>query len=446
MLQVGRRGRQARTVKSLLDSASTDKENNKVKEESKEFDQSEISNRSYDTLKKFKSDPGVQDVPEKTIVKVEPNPLVSNPVKSSNTPESTNKNGASENIVSQSKLFRPDTVQSTNSAFVNSVSLDAMKSVPLMSGHHNPGMQAMLFPPAFIPVGSVHPMGLPVMHPMAMAPFLMPQQVQPEKEPMKKLEKESAFRPNIQQNSHIMLPPTSLPQSGEKRASQSGSGEKRASVIQKAHQSKPTHLTYFSRENHITLPNTHRSNLSPSSLSESAPMAHTATNSSTKRSYDSIDCTELSIPGHSRPNKSLLFDFESSSKNPKEEVNLIKKSQSASSSNFNSDQPTDLSMKTLKRRDSVDTVVLNGTRDRPGAPQRPVPSNFSIQSLSKSSVHSSSGASSLPHYEGERKRRMSSHSESPREASMFSSAFQSYSPTTVTATPPPAHSHKVRTI
>lgn len=225
----------------------------------------------------------------------------------------------SKHVANQSKLFRPPEVQSSSAK-----SEDKLLSPqnPMLSplGPHYPS-SSMFFPHPYVQLGSMHPLGLPIIHqiPMAMQQYLPSSMPAAAKQ---------THRPNILRNS----PSTSKP-----------------SPVSSAHneQDKMAANALFQQPAH-----SHRNNVNvPSPLHGKSPAAH----SNHKRSHDSLYSPNYNIPSHpkSLSNKSLLFDYEAPKRIKKEcdsSTNLNVKQNTAED-----DQPQDLSMKTLCKKSEIKT-------------------------------------------------------------------------------------------
>lgn len=228
-----------------------------------------------------------------------------------NTKESMESNiSPSKHVANQSKLFRPP---ESPSAKTEERLLSPQN--PLMSpiGPHFPS-SSMFFPHPYVHLGSMHPLGLPIVHqiPMAMQQYL-PSSVQ-------NAAKQN-HRPNILRNS----PSTSKPMPISSALHEHDKMAANALFQQPAH----------SHRNSLNVP-----------LHGKSPAAH----SNHKRSHDSLYSPNYNIPSHpkSLSNKSLLFDYEAP-KRIKTESDLNTDSV-VKQSKADDDQPQDLSMKTLCKK------------------------------------------------------------------------------------------------
>ncbi|OWF50796.1 AT-rich interactive domain-containing protein 5B-like isoform X2 [Mizuhopecten yessoensis] len=298
-----------------------------------------------------------------------------------------------KSLVSQSKLFRADPVQSNTLATEADLLQFDRTRLSQMPGHHPALPGGGMFYPPFIHMGGLHPLSLPVMHQM---PVSMQQLIQSPHQPAKSsaAADKSAYHQNTMRSGS--------------NSSSSSSSEQRPSVIQHGHQSKmaTAHLSGSKRD---TSPAPQKSHHHGSHTSATyvpgapAPKAHSGRSSSLlKRPYNSQVPSEAHIPNPQRThsnNRSLLFDFEAP-KRPKMETQPAHSNNSSSSNpgsvvSSETEQPCDLSMKSFRRSVHKEDRF----RDRNGDPvadrgsNSPAESPFSVKSLAQSSISSSRYAS-----------------------------------------------------
>jgi hypothetical protein len=268
------------------------------------------------TEKKEKTEEEVEKISENetelNCVKSEPSDILTSPTK---------------HVANQSKLFKPpNDVQLSSSAKLEDMILSQPNPAISPRGPPHPS-QPMFYHNPFVQLGSMHPLGLPIIHQIPMA---MQQYLQPTLPPVKPV-----HRPNILRNSPA--------------SSKSSSGF--------TEQEKLTAHTLFQQPAHS---NSHRSNV-PSQISGKSPVTLPA-HSHHKRSHDSLYSPNYSIPSQSKSlsNRSLLFDFETPKRVKKESVSSINQSAKQKSATED-EQPQDFSMKTLckKSESQSDNSVLD---------------------------------------------------------------------------------------
>ncbi|XP_061184549.1 AT-rich interactive domain-containing protein 5B-like isoform X2 [Saccostrea echinata] len=311
----GRKPGRPRTVKNLLDSSE--------KEKTQAITSSSIKTESLS--REETTDP--------------PGDRTEGSVKIKEEKESELDSESNSNVFSQSKLFQQNSVQGSSSASL-SHSKAMERGVPNIPVHQ----AAMFYPQTFIPLGGIHHMGLPIMNqlPMGMPRFYNHPSLAPASS-----DKQHSFRPNILRNSQK----TSSLESRPVHASSKHSGH---SSSQSLDPLMPTHTQ--SRQPTST---------SPCSSGGSSPhtlMVPPAHSNGLKRPYSSNQLHVPNASGSSFANKSLLFDFESTKRQKLDIVNSNKIDCS--------DEPTDLSMKTLKKKENSETNERNSTpgltRETPG--------------------------------------------------------------------------------
>lgn len=268
-----------------------------------------------------------------------------------------------QTVFSQSKLFQQNSVQGSSSASMNHS--NAMeRGVPNIPVHQ----AALFYPQPFVPLGGLHPMGLPLMNqlPMGLPRFHNHPLLTASSE-----KQQQSYRPNILRNS-----------------------QKTPQDIRLAHaSSKPS--GYPLSKSVDPSPSRQTSNMSPASSSAaSSPktlMVPPAHSNGLKRSFSTNHPQVSTASASNFANKSLLFDFESP-KRQKLDVAAINSSEC-------SDEPTDLSMKTLKKRTGSENV------ERTGTPSRDTPENLSNRERSpaqsqppiQSSPAGSEAPTDIPH-------------------------------------------------
>lgn len=268
-----------------------------------------------------------------------------------------------QTVFSQSKLFQQNSVQGSSSASMNH-SKAMERGLPNIPVHQ----AALFYPQPFVPLGGLHPMGLPLMNqlPMGLPRFHNHPLLTASSE-----KQQQSYRPNILRNS-----------------------QKTPQDIRLAHaSSKPS--GYPLSKSVDPSPSRQTSNMSPASLSAaSSPktlMVPPAHSNGLKRSFSTNHPQVSTASASNFANKSLLFDFESP-KRQKLDVAAINSSEC-------SDEPTDLSMKTLKKRTGSENV------ERTGTPSRDTPENLSNRERSpaqsqppiQSSPAGSEASTDIPH-------------------------------------------------
>lgn len=421
--------RNTKTVKSLLNNAEKEKSYLEIKAESNESTDVTIESTTQENRKI-----------EASVVKLEKLNVASA------TTEDDKLSNDSKSLVSQSRLFRADPVQSSvPGTEANVIQLDRTRLPPHLSGQTALPAGGMFYPP-FIHMGGMHPLNLPVMHhlPVSMQQFMSPPLQQAKSAPSTD---KNSYRPNI-------LRPTTHSSSAS-----SPSSDQRPSVIHHSHQSKSSsgHSSGSSkdasRKSHNVTPH-----VVPTYVSGSAPKAHSGTSSALKRSYSSPVPSEAHIPHSHRKhssNRSLLFDFEAPKRSKMESQpdhgSSVKSSSVAASE---TELPFDLSMKTLRKIEPKDENIRdrNGetvTNRRSNSSALSDESPFSVKSLARSSVSPSSRYASPSVLS--RSHLLLDRDQGP-DASVFSKASRSLPPAHGSnkgsdrpLVPPPAHSHKVGT-
>eukprot|EP00105_Crassostrea_gigas_P021708 XP_011440932.1 PREDICTED: AT-rich interactive domain-containing protein 5B isoform X2 [Crassostrea gigas] len=264
-----------------------------------------------------------------------------------------------QTVFSQSKLFQQNSVQGSSSTSMNhSNAMERdVSNIPVHQA-------ALFYPQTFVPLGGLHPMGLPLMNqlPMGIPRF----HNHPLFSPASSEKQQQSYRPNILRNS-----------------------QKTPQEIRSAHASSKSSGYPLSKSVDPS-PSRQTSNMSPASSSAaSSPktlMVPPAHSNGLKRSFSTNHQKVSTASAPNFANKSLLFDFESP-KRQKLDVAAINSSEC-------SDEPTDLSMKTLKKRTGSDNV------ERTGTPSRDTPENLSNRerspSRSRPPVHSSPAGSEAP--------------------------------------------------
>lgn len=268
-----------------------------------------------------------------------------------------------QTVFSQSKLFQQNSVQGSSSASMNH-SKAMERGLPNIPVHQ----AALFYPQPFVPLGGLHPMGLPLMNqlPMGLPRFHNHPLLTASSE-----KQQQSYRPNILRNS-----------------------QKTPQDIRLAHaSSKPS--GYPLSKSVDPSPSRQTSNMSPASSSAaSSPktlMVPPAHSNGLKRSFSTNHPQVSTASASNFANKSLLFDFESP-KRQKLDVAAINSSEC-------SDEPTDLSMKTLKKRTGSENV------ERTGTPSRDTPENLSNRERSpaqsqppiQSSPAGSEAPTDIPH-------------------------------------------------
>ncbi|XP_056006616.1 AT-rich interactive domain-containing protein 5B-like isoform X4 [Ostrea edulis] len=299
----GRKPGRPRTVKNLLD--SSEKEKTQIL-----------------TFKNIKSESVIKEEMEEPVEeRVEGSVKIKEEVESVLDSDS---HSSVSSVFSQSKLFQQNSLQGSSSS-----SMSHSRSSERGTPNIPVPQAAMFYPQTFIPLGGLHPMGLPLMNqlPMGMPRFYH----HPSQSPTS-ADKQHSYRPNILRNSqkttesrpaHVLSKQSSFP------SSQSLDPVTSSSHTQ-GRQSR---------------------SMSPASTARSSPqtlMVPPAHSNGLKRSYSSNPLHGPNASGANfAANKSLLFDFES----PKRQ----KLDTSTDSKRECSDEPTDLSMKTLKKRATTET-------------------------------------------------------------------------------------------
>lgn len=268
-----------------------------------------------------------------------------------------------QTVFSQSKLFQQNSVQGSSSASMNH-SKAMERGLPNIPVHQ----AALFYPQPFVPLGGLHPMGLPLMNqlPMGLPRFHNHPLLTASSE-----KQQQSYRPNILRNS-----------------------QKTPQDIRLAHaSSKPS--GYPLSKSVDPSPSRQTSNMSPASSSAaSSPktlMVPPAHSNGLKRSFSTNHPQVSTASASNFANKSLLFDFESP-KRQKLDVAAINSSEC-------SDEPTDLSMKTLKKRTGSENV------ERTSTPSRDTPENLSNRERSpaqsqppiQSSPAGSEAPTDIPH-------------------------------------------------
>ncbi|XP_062612054.1 AT-rich interactive domain-containing protein 5B-like isoform X2 [Saccostrea cucullata] len=302
----GRKPGRPRTVKNLLDSSE--------KEKTQAITPSSI--KTEPLSKEETTDP--------------PGERTEGSVKVKEERESEPDSESSANVFSQSKLFQQNSVEGSSSASM-SHSKAMERGVPNIPVHQ----AAMFYPQTFIPLGGLHPMGLPIMNqlPMGMPRFFSHPSLAPGSS-----DKQHSFRPNILRNSHKTSSLESRPAHVSSKHSSSSSSQSLDLLTSTHTQSRQPTST------------------SPCSSGGSSPhtlMVPPAHSNGLKRHYSSGQLHVPNASGSSFANKSLLFDFESPKR---QKLDLV-----TSNKTDCSDEPTDLSMKTLKKKENSETSERNST-------------------------------------------------------------------------------------
>lgn len=222
-------------------------------------------------------------------------------------------------------------------------------TLPLMGGHP----AAMFYPPAFMPMGAVSPLGLPIMHhlPLNLPAFIPPSPT----DTNHLLHHPKSSKAATHETSSLSSSMSSI------SSSHSKSGN-RNSNTQHAQVTMATNSKASDSKSHHSVPSSPFRSSSSSPNSMKCLMTPPAHMNGLKRPFNASPMSH--IPSPYRPpfaNKSLLFDFESP-KRPKVE-NGSSNTKNSSSNTQDCEQPTDLSMKTLRKLESFvkkETQKLNG--------------------------------------------------------------------------------------
>ena len=336
VLLQGRKPGRPRTVKNLLDSSE--------KEKTQALAFTGIKTEALSR----EGEPGSPLVQDQGLVKVK-----------EESESVSDSESHAQTVFSQSKLFQQNSMQGSTSASMNH-SQAMERGVPNLPVHQ----AAMFYPQTFVPLGGLHHLGLPIMNqlPMGMPRFYNHPATS---------EKQQSYRPNILRNS-----------------------QKTPQEIRSIHHASSKPSGYPLSKSVDTAPSRQSVSLSSASSSRSSPkslMVPPAHSNGLKRSFSSNHPHITNASATNFANKSLLFDFESP-KRPKLDIAALNKSDCT-------EEPTDLSMKTLKRKESSDTIERNGTpsRESPeylGKRERsPTPSHPPVQS----SPASTDTLSDIPH-------------------------------------------------